>query len=374
MKILHICSDFAKQSIYNQLITHLSQDGNCSQFIFVPCRSIEEIGKNKNIKLNNVQYFYCKILNKFDRLLFRRKIIKTTKAAMNFQKNADIVHAHFLFSDGAIALEYYYKFNTPYIVAVRNTDINYFFKYMIHLRNTGIEILKHASKIIFLSSSYKFQLLNNYIPNDIRKDIESKSLVIPNGVAPFWIENIFKSNKILKNPISIVYVGDFSKNKNIQNTISALSLMRKNGLQIIFSIVGGGGDYQNQIFKLIRSNSSWIKYFPRTNNKSELKSIFQESHIFCMPSKFETFGLAYIEAMTQGLPVVFTKNQGIDGYFEAGEIGVAVENNNIENFILGIHEILNNYKFMSNNCLKHSKLFSWDIISHQYLELYKSLI
>jgi glycosyltransferase involved in cell wall biosynthesis len=93
-----------------------------------------------------------------------------------------------------------------------------------------------------------------------------------------------------------------------------------------------------------------------------------------MPSKFETFGLAYIEAMTQGLPVVFTKNQGIDGYFKAGEIGVAVENNNIENLILGIHEILNNYKFMSNNCLKHSKSFSWDIISLQYLVLYNSLI
>ena len=62
MKILHICSDFAKQSIYNQLITHLSKDGNCSQFVFVPCRTFDEIGKNKNIELNNVEYFYENIL------------------------------------------------------------------------------------------------------------------------------------------------------------------------------------------------------------------------------------------------------------------------------------------------------------------------
>lgn len=374
MKILHICSDFAKQSIYNQLITHLSKDGNCTQFVFVPCRTFEEIGKNKNIKLNNVEYFYDKILDKFDRFLFRKKILKTTKAAINFQSNADIVHAHFLFSDGAIALEYYQKFNTPYIVAVRNTDINYFFKYMVHLRNTGVEILKYASKVIFLSSSYKFQLLNNYIPLDIRNDIESKSIIIPNGVDPFWMENIFPSNKILKDPLSVVYIGDFSKNKNIQNTISAISKIRKNGLHIFFTIVGGGGDYEKQIIKLIKANSGWIKYFPRTNNKSKLKSILQESHIFCMPSKFETFGLVYIEAMTQGLPVIFTKKQGIDGYFEEGEIGFAVVNDNIENLILGVHEILNNYSAMSNNCVKHSKLFSWDIISSKYLELYKSLI
>ena len=29
-----------------------------------------------------------------------------------------------------------------------------------------------------------------------------------------------------------------------------------------------------------------------------------------MPSKHETFGLVYAEAMTQGLPVIYTKNEG----------------------------------------------------------------
>jgi glycosyltransferase involved in cell wall biosynthesis len=292
---------------------------------------------------------------------------------MESKNEVDLVHAHFLFSDGAIALEYFYKFNTPYIVAVRNTDLNYFFRYMFHLRGKGIEILMNASKIIFLSNVYKNKLLETYIPLKYKQTIKSKSIVIPNGVDPFWLANINESKREIKDELRVVYIGDFSKNKNIQNTISALILMRKNGHNIKFSIVGGGGDYNDQILKLINVNSSWINYIQRTNNKEKIKSILQDSHIFCMPSKFETFGIVYIEAMTQGLPLIFTKNQGIDGYFQDGQIGFAVRNNNIHDIIKSIYKILDNYQVMSYNCLMYSKLFSWDTITNKYLEIYKTI-
>lgn len=373
MKILHICSDFAKQSIYNHFITHLSNDISIEQTIFVPCRSYDEISKNKNHNLNNVEYLYSKIYNKLDRIFFNRKIHKATKLIMESKNEVDLVHAHFLFSDGAIALEYFYKFNTPYIVAVRNTDLNYFFRYMFHLRGKGIEILMNASKIIFLSNVYKNKLLETYIPLKYKQTIKSKSIVIPNGVDPFWLANINESKREIKDELRVVYIGDFSKNKNIQNTISALILMRKNGHNIKFSIVGGGGDYNDQILKLINVNSSWINYIQRTNNKEKIKSILQDSHIFCMPSKFETFGIVYIEAMTQGLPLIFTKNQGIDGYFQDGQIGFAVRNNNIHDIIKSIYKILDNYQVMSYNCLMYSKLFSWDTITNKYLEIYKTI-
>ena len=35
-----------------------------------------------------------------------------------------------------------------------------------------------------------------------------------------------------------------------------------------------------------------------------------------MASFKETFGLVYFESMSQGTPLIFTKGQGIDGYFE----------------------------------------------------------
>lgn len=373
MKILHICSDFAKQDIYNQLVSSISKNIFCDQYIFVPCRTFNELNVNKNNTLTNVNYFYVKILNLFDRFFYHRKIRKITKSAMLFQSNIDIIHAHFLFSDGGVALEYYYKFNIPYIVAVRNTDLNIFFKYMFHLRPKGIEILTNASKIIFLSNPYKRQLIDSYIPKNLKSFIESKSIVIPNGIDQYWLDNIRNKVKNLQSRINVLYIGSFTKNKNLESTITALRKMRNNGFTINYTIIGGGGDNHRNILKLINLNSSWINYIPRTNEKDILKHAFQQSDLFCMPSKYETFGLVYIEAMTQGLPVIFTRNQGIDGYFKNEEIGAAVDYNNLNDIITGIHYILNNYNSISNNCLKYSKLFSWNTISNQYIDIYKIL-
>lgn len=38
--------------------------------------------------------------------------------------------------------------NIDYIVAVRSTDVNLFFKYIFYLRGIGIQIMKEAKKIV----------------------------------------------------------------------------------------------------------------------------------------------------------------------------------------------------------------------------------
>ena len=151
MKVLHICSDFAKQSIYNQLVSRL--DNKLSgQDIYIPVRTAAEVGQYQNKELNNTQYHYAFILNKGDRFNYFGKIKKTTNFIDQTVsiKNVDIIHAHFLFSDGGIAYNLYKKYNIPYIVAVRNTDLNLFFKYLIHLRPFARKILQGATNIIFL--------------------------------------------------------------------------------------------------------------------------------------------------------------------------------------------------------------------------------
>lgn len=64
----------------------------------------------------------------------------------------DLIHAYYLFTDGNYARIISRKYNIPYVVAVRNTDVNVFFKHMIHLRCVGIKILKDARTVFFCRS------------------------------------------------------------------------------------------------------------------------------------------------------------------------------------------------------------------------------
>ena len=48
----------------------------------------------------------------------------------------------------------------------------------------------------------------------------------------------------------------------------------------------------------------------------------KEHQIFAMPSFNETFGLVYIEALSQNLPILYTKSEGIYKYFEEGHFGI----------------------------------------------------
>ena len=89
-----------------------------------------------------------------------------------------------------------------------------------------------------------------------------------------------------------------------------------------------------------------------------------------MPSKYETFGLVYPEAMSRGLPIVYTKNQGFDKYFDDGEVGFPINYSSIEDGAEAIIKILKNYNYMSNKCIENSRLFSWRKIADKYIIIY----
>src|SRR5690606_36160210 len=159
-------------------------------------------------------------------------------------KSFKIIHAHTWYSDGGTAYLISKKYGIPYITTIRNSDIHYFYKYQIFNRVFAKEILLHSSKIIVLSPSYKNKLLNLYfITNKEKEIIEYKIEIIPNGVNNFWIKNFNKSPKlernVFKETVNILYVGKFSKGKNLEQLINAITkINKKKKFNLFLHIVG----------------------------------------------------------------------------------------------------------------------------------------
>lgn len=91
-----------------------------------------------------------------------------------------------------------------------------------------------------------------------------------------------------------------------------------------------------------------------------------------MPSHHETFSLVHAEAMSQGLPVIYSRGQGFDGQFEDGVVGFSVQYDSPEEIAEKVIDIINNYEAISQNCVEKADKFDWDKIAGKYIEIYKS--
>ena len=78
----------------------------------------------------------------------------------------------------------------------------------------------------------------------------------------------------------------------------------------------GSGSQQKSIEKIIKkAGLEQSVHLPGFQKPEQLAMSFQNAIAFVMPSYPETFGLVYLEALASGLPVMHSKQAGIDGYF-----------------------------------------------------------
>lgn len=335
--------------------------------------------KNRCVIAPNDNVIVSECFKKWDRLFFsykQRKIIKAIEGSVDVGKQ-DCIHAYTLFTDGNVAYRLSSKYNKPYVVAVRNTDVNVFFKHMVHLRWLGIQIIKNASAVFFLSPVYQKRVIEKYVPTEFKDEVWKKSYIIPNGIDDFWLKNRSDKNTLStekrikeKKELNCIYVGSIDTNKNAELTLKSLDLLNNSGWNCNLTAIGRIDD--KKVFRRL-SSYSFFKYI-KPKEKEELIDYYRKSDIFVMPSHTETFGLVYAEAMSQGLPVIYTRGQGFDGQFNEGEVGYSVECLSPEDISDKIKKIVNNYSGMSKRCFSNSLRFNWNDITNKYLRIYQSII
>ncbi len=375
MRILHVCSDYPNTPVYQQLLKHFSARYQHSMYVPLPF-------KKKRIHCfdyssTNVEVYYSFDFHKNERYFYHRKkhrIIDGINAFTNLA-DIDLLHGHFLFTAGGPAFEIHKLHRKPFVVSIRNSDKNAFFKKAVHLRNYGIQIMAAAEKVIFISPAYRDRLLSTYVPLALRETILKKSQVIPNGIDDYWLENRYFEKKvgIMSNKINLLFVGELTKNKNIPICVEVAKKMKKMGYEPVLRIVGSGTEL-HKLQQLAKKAPGLIEIIEGVYNKDELKDIYRNSDIFMMPSFAETFGLVYGEAISQGLPVIFSVGEGIDGYFPEGTIGYSCNPYDSNSILERIQLILQNYDSISQKCISSSAIFSWTRIANLYEELYDNVI
>lgn len=372
MKCLHICNDLMGSRVHVNLYRSLEKNG-VEQAIYYPLRA-HKISKVPTVKSElDSTIATSQVLSHFHRLFLKKKIdflYSDLKEKIDLN-NFDIVHATTLYSDGAIALKIWKEHKIPYILAVRGTDVNLFFKYRYDLHGLGKEIISNAKQLIFISNALEKNFEQTNFIKNLDKNIFPDKKLIFNGLDQFWIQNTRK-RKTTKKPTKFLYIGKFNSNKNVLRLIKAFLKLSKKHKNLQLNLVGNGGRQEKKIKKIAEKHKGTINFLGPIYDKKELQRVYLNNDIFAMASISETFGLVYVEALTQGLPILFTKNQGIDGTFQK-YIGEAVNPKSVNSIADGMEKLINNYSKYEVDAIDFSK-FSWQGIAKTYLDLYQTIL
>ena len=153
-----------------------------------------------------------------------------------------------------------------------------------------------------------------------------------------------RSLGIPQNSFVLLSVGELHKRKNHQLVISALGkLQNKN---IYYVIVGEGKlkDSYNKMIKQYKLQSNILLLGFRT----DIDELCKMADCFVHPSVREGFGIAPMEAMAAGLPLISSFINGIKDYTEDGKTGYCINPKSEKQMMDAILGMYKNKKFMEN--------------------------
>ncbi len=140
--------------------------------------------------------------------------------------------------------------------------------------------------------------------------------VVPNAVDIAFFAGSDGSNKVKTE--GFVTVATLDDNKGVDLMIRAIGKLNKTGTKAKLDIVGDGPSLNSFRSLVTQLELDGDIHFHGRIPKKEIKKLLQRSKVFISASKQETFGVAIVEAMAAGLPVITTRSGGPESIVKDG--------------------------------------------------------
>ena len=310
----------------------------------------------QHIKLNFLpkkKFFGVNLI--FWKIFFMRKKI--------YQDNCEILFA---------LSTYNFSFFYPFVSIIHNQlpfQNNEIKRYGISFKTIKFFILKFLFSFFILKSSGLI-----FLSNDSREAIAKKlkfkhisNIVIPHGLDDYdnriYFNSSNKKNFNQERPFRIIYLSNFEPYKNQDAVGKAVSILRKEGLQVEINFVGRLFRYGKKIKRTFTDLDPLHNFLiiHGWKKKSEVEEIIKESDLMIFASSCESFGQIVLESMRWGIPIICSENGPMKEIL--GEVKTEYfDPTNIIDISKKIQYMFeNNYKRenLSNAVYKRSLDFSW---------------
>lgn len=172
----------------------------------------------------------------------------------------------------------------------------------------------------------------------------------------------------------LCHVSNFRKVKRVEDVLRVFA--RVNEVKKSRMILVGDGPERYRLEEMCRELNlcNRVRFFGKVRDTQHVMEI---ADLFLLPSETESFGLAALEAMAMGVPVISSNTGGIPEVNISGETGFTSDVGDVEDmaknalFILKDKETLEAFR---TRALERSQIFDIKTIVAQYEQLYMNLL
>ncbi len=259
--------------------------------------------------------------------------------------------------------------NIPVVTTLHGTDITLVGKNPSYKPAVTYSI-NHSDIVTTVSKSLKIDTLKFFV---VKKDI----VVIPNFIDPELYKNFEKYEKCQFAPEGhkiITHISNFRPVKRIGDVIEIFYRINKK-IDAKLLMIGDGPErekceqHARQLGILER-----LTFLGKTN---EVEKILGLSDLFLLPSETESFGLAALEAMAAGVPVISTNAGGLPEVNIHGKTGYLANVGDVDSMANYALDILENpavHEKFKKEALKQANTFTVQAILPLYIEVYEKAL
>lgn len=139
-----------------------------------------------------------------------------------------------------------------------------------------------------------------------------------------------------ENAFLMLSVGELNKNKNHQVIVRALAKLNNPDAHYV---IAGVGDKKDYLLDLVRQLGV-SEQVHLLGYRRDIEELIRTADVFCFPSQREGLGLAAVEAMACGLPVIAAKNRGTREFVCPDKNGFLCDCSDVNAFAEALNKVI----------------------------------
>lgn len=188
---------------------------------------------------------------------------------------------------------------------------------------------------------------------------KSRIAFVPHGIADIELP-CGAGRKKEPQTVTILFVGRFEERKGIDILLQVIPKLAAARPEIRFNLVGNH-DISPWWHNFLKKHAGkpWLSalYVPGFVEREELQKMYRDCDIFVAPSRYESFGLIYLEAMRWGKPCIGTKVGGIPEVITNNINGILISQDSPEELYNALERLIIDKNLRDKMGLKSREIF-----------------